>query len=82
MIKAKVNIYLMKLLFVSLKNNCDNKTAEENFKIIIESVMCESSTAICSRKIKIQLGVRPEVKNFNNIVLLYLKYISSFLSYW
>lgn len=75
----------MKSLFVPLKNNCDNKTTEENFRIITENEMCESSNTICSRKVKIQLGVRPEVKNFNNILnkhAAHKKYISSFLSYW
>ncbi|CAI5665015.1 unnamed protein product [Oreochromis niloticus] len=42
--------------YVAVMNNCDNKTAEENFRIIIENEMCESSNTICSRKIKIQLG--------------------------
>ncbi|XP_026031342.1 mucin-2-like [Astatotilapia calliptera] len=42
--------------YVAVMNNCDNKTTEENFRIITENEMCESSNTICSRKIKIQLG--------------------------
>ncbi|RVE71721.1 hypothetical protein OJAV_G00054810 [Oryzias javanicus] len=42
--------------YVAMKNNCGNKTGENRFGVITENVPCGSTTATCSKNVKVQLG--------------------------
>ncbi|XP_068580289.1 mucin-2-like [Cebidichthys violaceus] len=47
--------------YVAMKNNCGNKTVQDNFGVITENVPCGSTGTTCSKTVRIQLG-RMEVK--------------------
>ncbi|KAM7003500.1 LOW QUALITY PROTEIN: mucin-5B-like [Tautogolabrus adspersus] len=47
--------------YVAVKNNCGNKTVQDNFGVITENVPCGSTGTTCSKTVRIQLG-RMEVK--------------------
>uniref|UniRef100_A0A3B3CCS6 VWFD domain-containing protein n=1 Tax=Oryzias melastigma TaxID=30732 RepID=A0A3B3CCS6_ORYME len=42
--------------YVAMKNNCGNKTGENRFGVITENVPCGSTSATCSKNVKVQLG--------------------------
>uniref|UniRef100_A0A8D3AMJ9 VWFD domain-containing protein n=1 Tax=Scophthalmus maximus TaxID=52904 RepID=A0A8D3AMJ9_SCOMX len=47
--------------YIAVKNNCGNKTVENNFGVTTENVKCGSTGTTCSKSVRIQLG-RIEVK--------------------
>ncbi|CAN9499392.1 unnamed protein product [Ophioblennius macclurei] len=47
--------------YVAVKNNCGNKTAGYNFRVITENIPCGSTGTTCSKTVRIQLG-RHEIK--------------------
>ncbi|XP_028304412.1 LOW QUALITY PROTEIN: mucin-2-like [Gouania willdenowi] len=51
--------------YVAVKNNCGNQAVLNSFGIITENVPCGSTSATCSKAIRIQMGDK-EIKFFKN----------------
>ncbi|XP_077423877.1 mucin-2 [Vanacampus margaritifer] len=47
--------------YVAVKNNCGNKTVQDNIGVITENVPCGTTGTTCSKTVRIQLG-RMEIK--------------------